>query len=89
MTTERPAGGDGDALATAAGPIFAESSTERRIPRGWVASWALWDAGGAAFNAVITTFVFTVYLTSSYFISPGWSRRKTRRRTPPARRTTR
>lgn len=31
---------------------------------GWpVWSWALWDWGSAAFNAVITTFVFTVYLT--------------------------
>src|SRR6185437_7011370 len=76
MTTDTPptaggAGGDGDALVTAASPIFADSSTERRIPRSWVTSWALWDAGGAAFNAVITTFVFTVYLTSSYFISPA------------------
>ncbi|MBK4348629.1 MFS transporter [Lacisediminihabitans changchengi] len=41
------------------------------IPRRWVAAWAFWDWGGAAFNAVITTFVFTVYLTSSYFVSPG------------------
>lgn len=75
MTSDRPAdagsGGDGDALATAAAPIFADSATDRRIPRSWVASWALWDAGGAAFNAVITTFVFTVYLTSEYFISPA------------------
>ncbi|MFC5062689.1 MFS transporter [Actinomycetospora atypica] len=27
-------------------------------------SWSAWDWGSAAFNAVITTFVFTVYLTS-------------------------
>lgn len=26
-------------------------------------AWALWDWGSAAFNAVVTTFVFTVYLT--------------------------
>ena len=32
-----------------------------------VVSWALWDWGSAAFNAVVTTFVFTVYLTSSAF----------------------
>lgn len=43
----------------------------KKIPRGWVAAWAFWDWGGAAFNAVITTFVFTVYLTSSYFIDPA------------------
>ena len=28
-------------------------------------SWALWDWGSAAFNAVIVTFVFTVYLTDA------------------------
>ena len=32
-----------------------------------VLAWGLWDWGSAAFNAVITTFVFTVYLTSSAF----------------------
>jgi len=37
----------------------------KTIPRGWVVAWAFWDWGGAAFNAVITTFVFTVYLTST------------------------
>lgn len=31
---------------------------------GPLVSWAAWDWGSAAFNAVITTFVFTVYLTS-------------------------
>lgn len=37
-------------------------------------SWALWDWGSAAFNAVITTFVFTVYLTSHPgFIGPEGS----------------
>lgn len=30
-------------------------------------SWCLWDAGGASVNAVATTFVFTVYLTSASF----------------------
>ena len=43
----------------------------KKIPRGWVVAWAFWDWGGAAFNAVITTFVFTVYLTSSYFVDPA------------------
>jgi MFS transporter, UMF1 family len=43
----------------------------KKIPRGHVVAWAFWDWGGASFNAVITTFVFTVYLTSSYFISPA------------------
>ena len=32
-----------------------------------VIAWGLWDWGSAAFNAVITTFVFTVYLVSDSF----------------------
>ena len=32
-----------------------------------VFAWGLWDWGGAAFNAVVTTFVFAVYITSSAF----------------------
>lgn len=32
-----------------------------------VLAWASWDWGSAAINAVMTTFVFTVYLTSSLF----------------------
>jgi MFS transporter, UMF1 family len=36
-----------------------------------VLAWAAWDWGSASFNAVITTFVFTVYLTSGYFIDPS------------------
>ena len=43
----------------------------KKIPRSWVIAWAFWDWGGAAFNAVITTFVFTVYLTGSLFIDPA------------------
>jgi UMF1 family MFS transporter len=35
--------------------------------RGRVVAWALWDWGSAAFNAVVTTFVFTVYITGSSF----------------------
>lgn len=29
-----------------------------------VVAWSLWDWGSAAFNAVATTFVFSVYLTT-------------------------
>ncbi|WP_150307512.1 MFS transporter [Planctomonas psychrotolerans] len=39
-----------------------------RVPRGRVVSWALWDWGSAAFNAVVTTFVFSTYLASTLFI---------------------
>ncbi len=33
--------------------------------RGEVVAWGLWDWGSAAFNAVILTFVFSVYLTDA------------------------
>ncbi len=46
-----------------------QASERRRF--GWpVYAWSLWDWGSAAFNAVITTFVFTPYLTSDAF-GPG------------------
>lgn len=32
-----------------------------------VLAWAAWDWGSAAFNAVMSTFVFTIYLTSNAF----------------------
>ncbi|TIH38691.1 MFS transporter [Subtercola vilae] len=35
------------------------------VPQKSVISWALWDWAGSAFNSVVTTFVFTVYLTST------------------------
>ena len=48
-----------------------ELAEDRHIPKRQVISWALWDWGSAAFNAVITTFVFTVYLTSELFLDPA------------------
>ncbi|MFW6600262.1 MFS transporter [Propionibacteriaceae bacterium Y2011] len=38
--------------------VFAEHPPKRRT-----LAWAMWDWGSAAFNAVITTFVFATYLT--------------------------
>ncbi len=53
-----------------AGPVRAPAPA--RLPvRRHVAAWALWDWGSAAFNAVITTFVFTRWLTSDAFADPG------------------
>lgn len=40
-------------------------------PRRPVLAWALWDWGSAAFNAVVTTFVFSTYLASELFIDPS------------------
>ncbi|MDT0182059.1 MFS transporter [Microbacterium sp. ARD31] len=36
-----------------------------------VLAWALWDWGSAAFNAVVTTFVFSTFLASSLFVDPA------------------
>ena len=41
------------------------SGVAARTRRGPVIAWSLWDWGSAAFNAVIVTFVFSVYLTDS------------------------
>lgn len=43
--------------------------TSRRDVRG-VIGWVLWDWGSAAFNTVILTFVFTVYLTDGVAADP-------------------
>lgn len=42
-------------------------ATLAAIPRRRVLAWSLWDWGSASFNAVATTFVFTVYLTGDAF----------------------
>lgn len=39
--------------------------TTVRTDRSTVTAWALWDWGSAAFNAVLVTFIFSVYLTDS------------------------
>lgn len=52
----------------AAGPIPATGALSgSRAPGRKVVSWALWDWGTQPFATVITTFVFSVYLTSSAF----------------------
>jgi UMF1 family MFS transporter len=45
----------------------AQTPEERTPTRAAVVAWSLWDWGSAAFNAVVTTFVFAVYLTGSSF----------------------
>ena len=34
-------------------------------PRSRILAWALWDFGATAVNAIVITFVFSVYLTST------------------------
>jgi UMF1 family MFS transporter len=48
-------------------PASELESGNRVSQKGRILAWAAWDWGSAAFNAVMTTFVFTVYLTSNAF----------------------
>ncbi|WP_301340070.1 MFS transporter [Microbacterium sp. HD4P20] len=59
-----------DAMAAAVAAA-AQAEGPERTSRRAVLAWGLWDWGSAAFNAVVTTFVFTVYLTSSSFGPAG------------------
>jgi UMF1 family MFS transporter len=45
----------------------ASASNTRTPTRAAVIAWSLWDWGSAAFNAVVTTFVFAVYLAGESF----------------------
>lgn len=49
----------------------ADDLVEPAPARRQVAAWAAWDWGSAAFNAVVTTFVFTVWITGDSFVEPG------------------
>lgn len=44
-----------------------DAVSAQRGRKGRIFAWSLWDWGGAAFNAVVTTFVFTVYLSGKAF----------------------
>jgi UMF1 family MFS transporter len=55
----------GDGTRDTAAPALSEAPATISPKR--VLAWGLWDWGSAAFNAVVTTFVFTVYLTSDAF----------------------
>jgi len=39
--------------------------------RGQVFAWGLWNWGADAYNIVILTFVFSVFIVSSYFVDPA------------------
>ncbi|RFA18035.1 MFS transporter [Subtercola boreus] len=54
-----------DTVSGGEGSARASTADDRVIPGRRIIAWALWDWGGAAFNAVVTTFVFTVYLTGN------------------------
>jgi UMF1 family MFS transporter len=43
----------------------AQDALNAPVTRGRIFAWGVWDWGSAAFNAVIVTFVYSVYLTNS------------------------
>jgi MFS transporter, UMF1 family len=45
--------------------MSAPESAPNTINRSRVAAWALWDMGSTGLNAIVATFVFSVYLTNS------------------------
>ncbi|QBJ95092.1 MFS transporter [Rhodococcus sp. ABRD24] len=45
--------------------LAGEAAIGQAATRRQVAAWGLWDWGSAAFNAVVLTFVFSVYLTDA------------------------
>ena len=47
--------------------------SSQRTDRTTVAAWASWDWGSAAFNAVMVTFIYSVYLTESVGADIGGS----------------
>jgi len=59
-----PRHADTDALPV----IGLEKNAGQKIPRSRVFAWALWDWATQPFATVITTFVFTVYITSELFL---------------------
>lgn len=46
-------------------PTAASPARSAPIYRGRTLAWAFWDWGSAAFNAVLVTFIFSVYLTDA------------------------
>lgn len=54
-------------MSTIVTPAATQAGSRTRLLSWPVIAWGLWDWGSAAFNAVITTFVFTVYLVSGSF----------------------
>ena len=58
---------DGAAATIGVETAQVEAVAAQKARKGRIVAWSLWDWGGAAFNAVVTTFVFTVYLTGEAF----------------------
>ncbi len=47
------------------GDMSGPGGARAAAPRSQVLAWALWDCGATGMNAIVVTFVFSVYLTST------------------------
>lgn len=68
---------DGSAQVTTSGELAGtatEQSGKSRVFTKKVWAWGLWDWASAAFNAIVTTFVFSVYLTNADLFGPEANR---------------
>ncbi|MDN5581012.1 MAG: MFS transporter [Corynebacterium sp.] len=66
MATTTPDDGHGpDTAHDTATDTATDTAALTGIYRGPTLAWAFWDWGSAAFNAVLVTFIFSVYLTDS------------------------
>lgn len=72
-----PSPGPEDGEEAALDEFFAEGGPDsvvtKKVPKSKIICWASWDWGSAAFNAVATSFVFSVYLTSGLFADQALS----------------
>ena len=66
-TVTGPDGSIVSSMSTTVTAPTTQAGSRTRLLSWPVIAWGLWDWGSAAFNAVITTFVFTVYLVSDSF----------------------
>ncbi len=64
----RPIVGPLDRVARMSGP---PTTVPTGVPKRKVAAWALWDCGSTGMNAIVATFVFSVYLTGTVGVGLG------------------
>ena len=50
--------------------MTANNDVQLKTPFRQTLSWALWDWGTSAFSVIITTFIFSRYIVSDYFLDP-------------------
>lgn len=61
-----------DKVARMSGPpTTVTAGVPTPVPKAKIAAWALWDCGSTGMNAIVATFVFSVYLTGTVGVGLG------------------